>query len=60
MTVINALSLIFCVGAVPMELAFWDDLDFCEALPTLEADMATDLFFLVRRRAECGLALAAQ
>jgi hypothetical protein len=43
------MSLVFCVGAVPVELSFWDDLDFCEPLPTLEADMATDVFFLVLR-----------
>jgi hypothetical protein len=49
MTVINAMSLVFCVGAVPVELSFWDDLDFCDPLPTLEADMATDIFFLVSR-----------
>ena len=48
-TVVTALSLVFCVGAVPLELSFWDDLDFCDPLPTLEPDMATDLFFLVSR-----------
>ncbi len=47
MTVITAISLVFCMGAVPVELSFWDDLDFCDPLPTLEVDMATDVFFLV-------------
>ncbi len=49
MTMVMALSLVFCVGAVPLELSFWDDLDFCEPLPTLEADMATDVVFLVSK-----------
>ncbi len=49
MTTITALSLVFCVGAVPLELSFWGDLDFCDPLPTLEANMATDVVFLVLR-----------
>ena len=46
-TLVTAMSLVFCVGVVPVELSFWDDLDFCDPLPTLEPDMATDVIFLV-------------
>jgi hypothetical protein len=53
--VITAMSLVFCVGVVPVELSFWDDLDFCDPLPTLEADMATDLIFMVSRSEESDL-----
>jgi hypothetical protein len=56
------MSLVFCVGVVPVELSFWDDLDFCEPLPTLEPNMATDVVFLVAKpkisdRCACNLYL---
>ncbi len=46
---INAVALLYCVVTVPVELSFWDEYEVCDPLPTMEIDMFTDFFFLVRQ-----------